>query len=91
MPEYTIKQFGSAHTGWGLMEGSKMTVTHPSPIYIAAWLEALLRGVTDQAELGLIAQTIYLRPDPTFAERMKHFRTTGSWRPEENPYKREKL
>jgi hypothetical protein len=90
MPEYTIKQIGSAHRAWSLIEDKRFTVTHPSPIFIAAWLEALLRGVTNPSELGLIAKTIYMRPDPTLDERMKHFSVTGPWRPEQNPYKREK-
>jgi len=91
MPTYTIGQIGSVRTGWALIIDNKINVTHPSPIFIGAWLDALLRGVTDQSELGLIAKTIYMRPDPTLAERMKYFSVTGSWRPEENPYKREKL
>jgi hypothetical protein len=90
MPDYTIRQFGSVHRGWGLFDGNKGSVTHPSPIYIAAWLDALLRGVTNQSERSLIAKTIYLRPDPSLEERMKHFRVTGTWRPTENPYEREK-
>ena len=90
MPDYSIRQFGSARTGWGLFDGNKGSVTHPSPIFIAAWLDALLRGVTNQSELGLIAKTIYMRPDPTLAERMKYFSVTGTWRPAENPYEREK-
>jgi hypothetical protein len=89
MPDYTIRQFGF-HKGWGLFDGNKIGVTHPSPLFIAAWLDALLRGVTDRSELGLIAKTIYLRPDPTFTERMQHFGVTGSWRPAQNPYEREK-
>lgn len=63
----------------------------PRNLKCSTWLDALLRGVTNQSELSLIAKTIYMRPDPTLAERMKYFSVTGTWRPEENPYEREKL
>lgn len=90
MPEYRIVQIGSAKTGWGLEIDGRGNLTHPSPSYVAAYLEAVLRGA-DRMDASLIAKAICMRPDPTLAERMAHFSTTGPWHPSLNPYKQGKL
>ena len=85
MPTYSIVQFGW-HDSFVLEIDGQMSVTHSSPIYVAAYLEAIMRGA-EQRDAQLIAQTIYKRPDPTLAEREVHFSVTGPWRPAPSPYK----
>ena len=85
MPIYSIVQFGW-HDSFALEIDGTMSVTHASPIYIAAYLEAIMRGA-EHLDAQLIAQTIHRRPDPTLTERQVHFSVTGPWRPSPNPYK----
>jgi len=88
MPAYRIIQFGW-HDSFALEIDGKMSVTHSSPVYVAAYLDAIMRGA-DERDASLIAQTIYKRPDPTLTERQVHFTETGPWRPSRQPYKRGK-
>lgn len=86
-PLYTIRPIGSLHTGFGLQRDGIQVASHPSPRYLGALLDALLKGA-DHSNAVLLARTIYERGWPTYEERLAHFSKTGPWEPARDPFPR---
>jgi hypothetical protein len=82
---YTIKQIGSRRIGWGLLRDKEIIASHPSVLYIAAFLDAMNRGASS-SDAHLVAEAVISRPDPSYEERMQHFTDTGPWRPAQDPF-----
>jgi hypothetical protein len=54
MTTYSIVQIGSLKTGWAIEIDGIIRVSYPSPLYLGARLEAMLKGADDgdAARLG---------------------------------------
>ena len=85
MATYFIKPIGSLGAGWAIIRDGAIRVTHPSPLYLGAFLDATLKGAS-VPEAELIARAITARPEPTYEEHLAHFTTSGPWKPAEDPY-----
>lgn len=86
MTTYSIVQIGSLKTGWALEIDGIIRVSYPSPLYLGARLEAMLKGA-DDGDAALIAKAISARPWPGYEERLTHHRDTGPWKPALDPFK----
>ncbi|MDI1284404.1 MAG: hypothetical protein PSV46_08400 [Reyranella sp.] len=87
MTTYSIVQIGSDLTGWAIEIDGLLCASHPSLIYLAAHIEATLKGA-EEREAALIAKAIAARPWPNYEERLAHFTVTGPWKPALDPFKR---
>lgn len=86
MTTYSIVQIGSLKTGWGIEIDGIIRVSHPSPLYLGARLEAVLKGA-DDGDAALIAKAISTRAWPSYEERLAQFTVTGPWKPALDPFK----
>lgn len=86
-PLYSIVPIGSLHTGFGLQRDGLQVASHPSPLYLGALLEALLKGA-DNSNARLVAKAVHGRGWPTYEERLAHFTKTGPWEPARDPFAR---
>lgn len=84
-PLYVIRPIGSLHTGFALQRDGLQVSSHPSPLYLGALLEALLKGA-DSSNAYLIAQAVHARDWPSYEERLAHFSKTGPWEPARDPF-----
>ncbi len=84
-PLYVIKPIGSLHTGFALQRDGLQISSHPSPLYLGALLQALLKGA-DTSNAYLIAKAVYARDWPSYEERLALFRKTGPWEPARDPF-----
>lgn len=82
---FTMSSNGSLHKGYALYYDKAIVASHPSPVYLAALLQALLQGA-DRDDADLIAKAVHARGWPSYEERMRHFEPCGPWRPAENPF-----
>jgi hypothetical protein len=69
MTTYRIKQIGSLGTGWAIERDGVITGSHPSPMVLGAYLEAILAGA-NEFDADDIAKAIEKRPPPTYEERL---------------------
>ena len=90
MTNYSIVQIGSLKTGWAIEIDGIIRISYPSPLYLGARLEAMLKGAGD-GDAALIAKAIIARPWPGYEERLKHHTDTGPWKPAQEPFKKVRL
>lgn len=86
-PLYSIVPIGSLHTGYALQRDRLQVSSHPSPLYLGALLEALLKGA-DKSNAHLVARAVHARDWPSYEERLAHFTKTGPWEPARDPFAR---
>src|SRR5450631_3987255 len=87
MTTYRIKQIGSLGTGWAIERDGVITRSHPSPMVLGAYLEAILAGASEY-DASDIAKAIEKRPPPTYEERLAVFSPTGRPEPSRDPFKK---
>lgn len=87
MTTYSIVQIGSLKTGWAIEIDGIVRISYPSPLYLGARLEAMLKGA-DDGDAVLIAKAIIARPRPDYEERLAHHTNTGPWKPALDPFKK---
>jgi hypothetical protein len=85
---YRIVPFGPELDGFAIERDGAIWITHPSLIYLGAFLDAVLRGA-DVEDARLIAKAVAARPEPTYEERLAHFTATGPWQPSRDPFPRQ--
>lgn len=85
MTTYSIVQIGSLNTGWAIEINGIIRISYPSPLYLGARLEAMLKGAGNE-DAELIAKAISARPWPDYEERLTHFKVTGPWKPARDPF-----
>jgi hypothetical protein len=86
MITYRIKQIGSLGTGWAIeRDDGVITRSHPSPMVLGAYLEAILAGASEY-DASDIAKAIEERPAPTYEERLAVFSPTGRPEPSRDPF-----
>ena len=87
MATYRIKQIGSLKTGWAIECDGIITRSHPSPMVLGAYLEAILAGANEY-DASDIAKAIEMRPPPTYEERLAVFSPTGRPKPSRDPFRK---
>jgi hypothetical protein len=84
---YRIKQIGSLKTGWAIERDGVITRSHPSPMVLGAYLDAILAGASEY-DASDIAKAIEARLPPTYEERKAVFSPTGRPEPSRDPFKK---
>ena len=87
MATYRIKQIGSLKTGWAIECDGIITRSHPSPMVLGAYLEAILAG-TSEYDASDIAKAIEKRPAPGYEERKAVSFPSGRPAPSRDPFKK---